>query len=157
MSTHSSDDEQRVALLAEKIRSIPDKLVSMQIDLRPLCTQEVHGLPAEARRKIAAACDVLQSAIGDLQTVLEYVVDWEAADRSERCGQQPRRAVSGAGVRAPREILAARLYLTSSISMRNARADSAAACRASSASGCRRAVCALSGHLQEFAAKIFAD
>jgi hypothetical protein len=84
MTNPSSGEMQRIALLAEKIRAIPDKLVSMQIDLRPLCTDEVHDLPPDARRKVAAACEVLQSAIGDLQTVLEYVVDWEAADRRDR-------------------------------------------------------------------------
>jgi hypothetical protein len=81
MTIPSSEEMQRIALLAEKIRLIPDKLVSIQMDLRPLCAEEVHDMPTDARRKVAAACVVLQSAIADLQTVLEYVVDWEAADR----------------------------------------------------------------------------
>jgi len=83
MSISSSGEMQRIALLAEKIRLIPDKLVSMQMDLRPLCSDGVHDIPADARRKIAGACVVLQSAIGDLQTILEYVGDWEAADRMD--------------------------------------------------------------------------
>jgi hypothetical protein len=98
MTTPTSGEMQRITLLAEKIRAIPDKLVSMQIDLRPLCTDRAHDLPADARRKVASACDVLQSAIGDLQTVLEYVVDWEAADRRDR--SMPSEAAPGMGRRA---------------------------------------------------------
>ncbi|MEP6942609.1 MAG: hypothetical protein ABI981_06715 [Betaproteobacteria bacterium] len=103
MTTPPSAETQRVALLAEKIRSIPDKLVSMQIDLRPLCTDGVNDMPAAAKRKVAAACEVLQSAIGDLQTVLEYVGDWEAADR--RNGSAAWRGDGAAGappLRAPK-------------------------------------------------------
>jgi len=83
MTIPSSGEMQRITLLAEKIRLIPDKLVSMQMDLRPLCAEGAHDMPADAKRKVAAACVVLQSAIRDLQTVLEYVGDWEAADRME--------------------------------------------------------------------------
>lgn len=80
MSTDSSTqvvvDSRRLAVLTVALQAIPDKLVSVQVDLRPICKGEIGEINAETRRKVEAAHDVLYSAIADLMVALEYIHEW---------------------------------------------------------------------------------
>ena len=47
-----------------------DKLVAVQLDLKPLCDDTGRIQEATAHTTIVEACDVLQSAIDDLKQVI---------------------------------------------------------------------------------------
>lgn len=78
--THIVIEARRLDILVDKIRAVPDKLVAMQIDLRPLCRQGSHDIPADAQRRLQGSYEALQSAISDVHTILDYVLQWEEAD-----------------------------------------------------------------------------
>ena len=61
--------EHQLVALAQKIVQIPDKLVSVQMCLEPLCNGGAEGLSAESRRALSEACSLLQSAITDVVEV----------------------------------------------------------------------------------------
>lgn len=54
-----------------------DKIVAVQLDLKPLCNPSESQAPlkAPAETTIAAACDILQSAIHDLRDVIHRLED----------------------------------------------------------------------------------
>jgi len=60
-----------------QITALIDKIVAVQLDLKPLCNPP--GSTARLKRSpettIAAACDILQSAIDDLRGVIQRLED----------------------------------------------------------------------------------
>jgi hypothetical protein len=54
-----------------------DKVVAVQLDLKPLCSPAESRAPLKAppETTIAAACDILQSAIHDLRDVIHRLED----------------------------------------------------------------------------------
>lgn len=63
----------RLSALVEKSRAVPDTLVAVLLDLRPLCEGEIEGVPPEARKRLADACRALRAAVGDAAAVASYV------------------------------------------------------------------------------------
>ena len=61
--------EPQLAVLAQKIVQIPDKLVSVQMCLEPLCNGGAEGVSAESRKALSEACSLLHSAIADVVEV----------------------------------------------------------------------------------------
>ncbi len=58
------------------VTSLIDKIVAVQLDLKPLCNPA--NPPADPERvetTIAAACDILQSAIEDLRNIIQRLED----------------------------------------------------------------------------------
>ena len=54
-----------------QLGAVLDKLVAVQLDLKPLCGTTADRAQAAATPKaIAAACDILQSAIADLRNIV---------------------------------------------------------------------------------------
>jgi hypothetical protein len=54
-----------------RLTSMIDKLVAVQMDLKPLCADKGNRIPqATAHTAIVEACEVLQSAIDDLKQVI---------------------------------------------------------------------------------------
>ena len=63
--------EQWMAVDRHRLTSMIDKLVAVQLDLKPLCDDTGNGiLKATAHATIVEACEVLQSAIDDLKQVI---------------------------------------------------------------------------------------
>src|SRR5437762_12229060 len=58
--------------LVEKIASVPDKLVAVQLYLQPLCDLDGSDIPVDAKQAIAEACSILQSAIVDLMEIVRH-------------------------------------------------------------------------------------
>jgi hypothetical protein len=63
----------RLSALVEKSRAVPDALVAVLLDLRPLCEGEIKGLPHEARKRLDDACSALKIAVADAAAVASYV------------------------------------------------------------------------------------
>jgi signal transduction histidine kinase len=61
--------ERELDALAQKIVLVPDKLVTVQMHLEPLCNGDVEELPVEVRRALSEACSLLHSAIADVVEV----------------------------------------------------------------------------------------
>jgi hypothetical protein len=60
-----------MAVDRSRLTSMIDKLVAVQLDLKPLCDDTGSKIQeATARVSIVEACDVLQSAIDDLKQVI---------------------------------------------------------------------------------------
>jgi signal transduction histidine kinase len=58
------------------VTSLIDKIVAVQLDLKPLCN--CASPPADPERvetTIAAACDILESAIEDLRNIIQRLED----------------------------------------------------------------------------------
>ena len=63
--------EQWMAVDRHRLTSMIDKLVAVQLDLKPLCDDAGSRIQeATAHTTIVEACDVLQSAIDDLKQVI---------------------------------------------------------------------------------------
>ena len=63
--------EQWMAVDRHRLTSMIDKLVAVQLDLKPLCDETRTKIQeATAHTTIVEACDVLQSAIDDLKQVI---------------------------------------------------------------------------------------
>lgn len=61
-----------------RLDTLIDKLVSVQLDLKPLCRNDGASLqPRQAAATIAAACAMLQSGIEDLREVIHALGDLE--------------------------------------------------------------------------------
>ena len=59
-----------------RLRSLIDKLVAVQLDLKPLCRGGGPRVDAhQVQTTLAAACDVLQLAIEDLRDVIHHLDD----------------------------------------------------------------------------------
>jgi hypothetical protein len=60
-----------------QITALIDKIVAAQLDLKPLCDPpgSIVRLKATPETTIAAACDILQSAIDDLRDVIRRLED----------------------------------------------------------------------------------
>jgi hypothetical protein len=57
-----------------RLRSLIDKLVAVQLDLRPLCRDRGPRVDAhQVQTTLATACDVLQLAIEDLRDVIYHL------------------------------------------------------------------------------------
>ena len=58
------------------VMSLIDKIVAVQLDLRPLCNSASPPVdPERVETTIAAACDILQSAIEDLRNIIQRLED----------------------------------------------------------------------------------
>jgi len=63
--------EQSMPFDRRRLTTMIDKLVAVQMDLNPLCTDGGNAVrDPKDRATIAEACDVLQSAIDDLKQVI---------------------------------------------------------------------------------------
>ena len=63
--------EQRMPVDRRRLTSMIDKLVAVQLDLKPLCGDAGNRVQeATAHTNIVEACEVLQSAIDDLKQVI---------------------------------------------------------------------------------------
>jgi len=58
-----------------RLEAMIDKLVAVQMDLKPLCENSGSELQGSKGRTIAEACGVLQSAIDDLKKVILELED----------------------------------------------------------------------------------
>jgi len=57
-----------------RLRALIDKLVAVQLDLKPLCRDRGPRVDADRiQTTLAAACDVLQLAIEDLRDVIHHL------------------------------------------------------------------------------------
>jgi signal transduction histidine kinase len=57
-----------------RLRSLIDKLVAVQLDLKPLCRDGGPRVQAhQVQTTLAAACEVLQLAIDDLRDVIHHL------------------------------------------------------------------------------------
>lgn len=57
-----------------RLRSLIDKLVAVQLDLKPLCRDGGPRVEAhQVRTTLAAACEVLQLAIDDVRDVIHHL------------------------------------------------------------------------------------
>jgi hypothetical protein len=57
-----------------RLRSLIDKLVAVQLDLKPLCRDGGPRLEAhQVQTTLAAACEVLQLAIDDVREVIHHL------------------------------------------------------------------------------------
>jgi len=58
------------------VTALIDKIVAVQLDLKPLCNPTGPPYPREqVGTTIASACDILQSAIGDLRNIIQRLED----------------------------------------------------------------------------------
>jgi hypothetical protein len=73
-----SQHEVQLLLLAETIRKVPDALVSVQVDLWPLCHGDMLVLPPKAHHSIAQACERLRWAVSDTMIALKRIEEWLA-------------------------------------------------------------------------------
>ena len=87
-STKISVEAARIALIAEKLRGVPDTLVVAKINLEPLRTGDQPGVPPETAQTVTHVCDLLAKAIQQVMVALEYIDDWSA----ERTGDSPQAA-----------------------------------------------------------------
>jgi hypothetical protein len=63
--------EQRAPVDRSRLAAMIDKLVAVQMDLKPLCGDAGSKVrEAKAQTIIAGACEILQSAIDDLKQVI---------------------------------------------------------------------------------------
>jgi hypothetical protein len=69
------------AIDRRQITALIDKIVAVQLDLKPLCKPagSTVQLKAPPETTIAAACDILQSAIDDLRGVIQRLEDLPGA------------------------------------------------------------------------------
>jgi hypothetical protein len=59
-----------------QFEAILDKLVAVQMDLRPICGLGTTSVPiVAARASIADACDILHSAIADIRNIIDGLMD----------------------------------------------------------------------------------
>jgi hypothetical protein len=58
------------------VTALIDKIVAVQLDLKPLCNPAGGPFPREqVEMTITAACDILQSAIDDLRNIIQRLED----------------------------------------------------------------------------------
>jgi len=58
------------------VTSLIDKIVAVQLDLKPLCNSaSPKADPERVETTIAAACDILESAIEDLRNIIQRLED----------------------------------------------------------------------------------
>jgi hypothetical protein len=88
-----SAESKKMDLVAKSLRELPDILVAVQLDLKPLCEGQMRGIPDAAKKTLADACALIDKSIGRVMTVLEYIDEWTegVADQT----QPPRRIVDG--------------------------------------------------------------
>lgn len=73
-----------------RLSGLMDKLVAVQLDLKPLCSgPSSHIPPTPADIKIAAACEDLQMAIEDLRDVIHGLGDFAEFGASSSAPQEP--------------------------------------------------------------------
>jgi hypothetical protein len=72
------------AALADRISEVPDMLVAVQLYLRPLANGETYEIPADARRIIGHACDLLNSALANVLDVTGNRIDSPPANARRR-------------------------------------------------------------------------
>jgi hypothetical protein len=80
-----SADTTKMELLAASLRDVPDTLVAIEIDLKPLCEGKVEGVPDAVKKTLEEACALLGESIGRVMTALEYIEEW-----TEGVGHQTR-------------------------------------------------------------------
>src|SRR5437773_10672719 len=68
-------DAAQLAMLAEKIAAVPDKLAAVHLDLRYICNGDTSAIPAGAKQAIAEACGLLHTAIADVSEMAQHVND----------------------------------------------------------------------------------
>jgi hypothetical protein len=66
-------DSPHFALFAERIVAIPDKLVAVEMYLRPLCKGDATSITAEAKQTIGDAYEILRGAIPDVLEAVRYI------------------------------------------------------------------------------------
>jgi hypothetical protein len=71
-----SADTTKLELLATSLRDVPDTLVAIELDLKPLCEGKVEGVPAPVKKTLEEACAMLGKSIGRVMTALEYIDEW---------------------------------------------------------------------------------
>jgi hypothetical protein len=77
-------DATQLALLAEKIVAVPDKLAAVHLDLRHICNGDASEIPAGAKEVIVEACRPLHAAIADVSEMAEHVGGWMASNGGAR-------------------------------------------------------------------------
>ncbi len=73
-------DAIQLAVLAEKILALPDKLAAVHLDLRYICNGDTSEIPAEAKLAIVEASRLLHTAIADASEMAQYVNSWMASN-----------------------------------------------------------------------------
>jgi hypothetical protein len=73
-------DAVQLAVLAEKIVALPDKLAAVHLDLRYICNGDTSEIPAEAKQAIVEASRLLHTAIADASEMAQYVNSWMASN-----------------------------------------------------------------------------
>ena len=80
-----SAETTKLELLATSLRDIPDVLVAIKLDLKPLCEGKIEGVPDAAKTTLEDACAMLNKSIGRVMAALEYIDGW-----TEGVGDQTR-------------------------------------------------------------------
>jgi hypothetical protein len=80
-SAQAAADAVRLEFLAAKIRVVPMKLAAAKVEIHPFCQGDVKALPDDAKQTLVTACELLQSAIADISTVLEFISEWAEGKR----------------------------------------------------------------------------
>jgi hypothetical protein len=77
-------DASQLALLAEKIGALPDKLAAVHLDLRHICNGDTSEMAAGAKQAIVEACRLLHTAIADVSEMAQHVNEWQASNGGPR-------------------------------------------------------------------------
>ena len=80
-SEQNAANSAELSEVAEGIAAIPDKLVAVQLYLRPLCSEDSSVVPADVKQTIDDACAVLHSAIADLMEILRNLPGADGKDQ----------------------------------------------------------------------------
>jgi hypothetical protein len=76
MATGRTGYEVGYSVKSAQFEAILDKLVAVQMDLRPICGLGTASVPIVAvRASIAGACDMLHSAIADIRDIINALMD----------------------------------------------------------------------------------
>ena len=78
-----SAESTRIDVLARSLRTLPDMLVAIQLDLKALSEATTSDLTGEAKRKIENSSALLNKSIGMVMTALEYIDEWTEADADQ--------------------------------------------------------------------------
>jgi hypothetical protein len=76
MAAGRTSHEVRYSVKSAPFEGILDKLVAVQMDLRPICGLGTASVSiVAARASIADACDILYSAIADIRNIIDDLMD----------------------------------------------------------------------------------
>ena len=73
MRSPSNDPLAEIAVLADMVRQVPDKLVAAQLELQRLCQWDIGSVSLEAKIAVVDSCRLLHASVSELTAALEYM------------------------------------------------------------------------------------